>query len=50
MGVAVKITVVPAQTLFVDGEIVTFTESPWFTVTRKSTVVPTQLPTFGVMW
>src|ERR1039457_1439808 len=49
VGVAVNVTGVPAQTLFVDAEMLTFTESPGFTVTGKSTVVPIQLPTFGVM-
>ena len=49
VGVAVIVTGVPAQTLFVDAEILTFTESPGFTVTGKSTVFPIQLPTFGVM-
>jgi hypothetical protein len=50
VGNAVKVTGVPAQTLFMDAEIVTFTESPAFTVTGKSTAVPEQFPTFGVMW
>ena len=49
VGVAVKETGVPAQTLLVDAEIETFTESPASTVTRKATAVPAQPPTFGVM-
>jgi hypothetical protein len=49
VGVAVKVTGVPAQMLLFDEEILTFTESPAFTVTGKSTVVPIQLPFFGVM-
>ena len=49
VGVAVNVTGVPAQTLFADAEMLTFTESPGFTVTGKSTVVPMQLPTFGVI-
>ena len=49
VGVAVKVTAVPAQMLLFDAEILTLTESPAFTVTGKSTVVPMQLPFFGVM-
>jgi hypothetical protein len=49
VGVAVKVTDVPEHMLFMEAEILTLTESPGFTVTGKSTVVPTQLPTFGVM-
>jgi hypothetical protein len=49
VGVAVKVTGVPAQMLLFDVEILTLTESPGFTVTGKSTAVPTQLPFFGVM-
>ena len=49
MGVAVKVTGVPAQTLFIDAEIETFTESPGLTVTGKTTGDPEQPPTFGTM-
>ena len=49
VGVAVKVTGVPAHMLFIEEEILTFTESPGFTVTGKSTVVPKQFPTFGVI-
>jgi hypothetical protein len=45
----VKVTGVPAHMLFMEPEILTFTESPGFTITGKSTVVPEQLPTFGVI-
>jgi len=45
----VNVTDDPAQILFADAEIVTFTESPGFTVTGKLTVDPTQLPIFGVI-
>ena len=46
---AVKVTGVPEQMLLVEEIIEIFTESPGVTVTGKSTVVPTQLPTAGVM-
>ena len=50
VGVAVNIIEVPAQTLFTEATIVTFAESPGFTVTAKSTGVPEQLPILGVIW
>ena len=49
VGVAVKVTGVPAHMLFMEAEMLTFTESPGFTVTGKFTGFPIQFPTFGVM-
>ena len=48
VGVAMNVTEVPAQTLFTEATMVTFAESPGFTVTVKFTGEPIQLPTFGV--
>jgi hypothetical protein len=48
-GVAVNVTELPAQTLFVDDAIRISTESPGFTVTGKSTIDPVQFPISGVI-
>ena len=50
VGVAVKVTGVPAQILFNDAAIDTLTESPALTATGKSTGTPEHSPTFGVIW
>ena len=48
-GNALYVTEVPAQTLLPEAVIETFTESPTTIVTGKSTVLPAQLPIFGVI-
>ena len=49
VGVAVNVTCVPVQILLAEAEMDILAESPGFTVTMKSTVLPEQLPTLGVI-